>query len=108
MKFTDAIKGKKPTKNFRFMDQDIPCRKLSYGELAEMQAMAQKAMDESLPQAEKDRINAESLIFVIKSTVDDPDVGELTDADWKEIPFDDLNKLTQDILEYSGMGKTPR
>jgi hypothetical protein len=87
--------GKRISKNVKFMGEDIQISKLSISEVEDVQAKA-KAVDEK---------DSKSAFIVIKEIVRKSVEGasDLSDEDFQSFPLDDLAKLSNEIMEYSGM-----
>jgi len=94
---TEGIKGlvgRKMTKTVKFMSEDVKIAKLSVSEVMEIQA---KAKD-----LEGDEQNGfELLKKVIKLSVEKAD--ELSDEDFNNFPMDELSKLSNEIMKFSGI-----
>jgi hypothetical protein len=91
--FKDLI-GKKMSKDVKFMDSSVTIRKLSVTEVLNIQEAAKAA-------GEDETANFDLLKMVIKSAT----VGaeELSEADFDEFPLDDLSRLSEDIMKFSGI-----
>ena len=89
--------GKTSTKDVKFMDDSLQIRKLSIAAVMSIQ---------ELQKNNKDGETAESNIALLKLVVTKAVVGaeDLTDADFASFPLDDLSKLSNEILEFSGLG----
>ena len=96
-KMADGIKGlvgKKMTKEVQFMGEKILISKLSVAEVMEIQEAARK-IDEN---------NAEGLEVlrtVIRSSV--KDASDLSDEDFQTFPMDELSRLSNEIMKFSGI-----
>ena len=88
--------GKKITKKVKFMGEDVTISKLSLVEVMDIQAKAKE-----LEGNEKEGFNI--LRKVIRSSVEDAD--QLEDSDFDTFPMDELSKLSQEIMKFSGLGE---
>lgn len=87
--------GKKLSRTFKFMNEDIKINKLSVAEVLEIQAQAKEA--------EKDDSKGLTILrLVIRSAVDD--AAELSDEDFDTFPMEELSKLSNEIMKFSGLG----
>jgi len=91
-----ALVGKKMTKKLKFMGEDIEIAKLSVAEVMEIQEKA-KGMKEN----EAEGFNV--LKAVIRAAV--ADAADLSDTDFETFPMDELSKLSDEIMKFSGLGK---
>lgn len=95
----DTIKdlvGKKMSKKVRFMDKDVQISKLSVSEVMKIQEQAKSLSGND------DSMGLEVLQIVITSSVEG--ASELTAEDFKSFPMDELSKLSNEIMKYSGIG----
>jgi hypothetical protein len=91
-----ALVGQRMTKTVKFLNGDVKISKLTVSEVLEIQS---KAKD-----AEKDEnAGLELLKTVIRSAVDGG--GDLDDSDFDNFPMDELSKLSNEIMKYSGLGQ---
>jgi hypothetical protein len=95
--FKDLI-GKVISKKIKFLDSEIVIRKLSLEQTQEIQEQA-KNIGENEGNALK------MLMSVIVLSVEGAE--EMTEDEFRKFPIEDLNKLSEDILKYSGLGKAP-
>lgn len=91
-----SLIGKKMTKNVKFMGEDVKISKLSVAEVLEIQEKAKALTD-------NDAEGFNVLRSVIRSAVEGAD--DLTDEDFKGFPMDELSKLSNEIMKYSGLGQ---
>jgi len=87
--------GKKMSKTVKFMGEDIKISKLSVAEVLKIQEAA-KDLDTD------DSKGFEVLKTVIQSSVEGG--TELQDGDFENFPMDELSKLSNEIMKYSGIG----
>lgn len=88
--------GKKMSKNVKFMGEDVKISKLSVAEVLDIQEKAKSLSD-------NDAEGFNVLRSVIRSAVEGAD--ELTDDDFKGFPMDELSKLSNEIMKFSGLGQ---
>jgi hypothetical protein len=89
-----GLVGKRMEKKVRFMDADVKITKLSVAEVLEIQEKA-KTINE-------DTEGFAILKTVIRSAVEGAD--EITDEEFNKFPLDELSKLSDEIMKYSGIG----
>ena len=94
-----ALVGKKQTRKVKFMGTDVVIKKLTVAEVLDIQEMAK--VEEGKQQDEKDAF--ESLKYVIRLSCED--AHDLDDDDFNDLPLDELSKLSQEIMKYSGLGE---
>ena len=90
-----SLVGKPMTKKVKFMGEDVEIKKLSVGEVFEIQQLSKTVADD-------EKASLELLQFVISSSVKGAD--ELTTDDYNSFPVDELSKLSNAVMEYSGLG----
>lgn len=91
-----GLVGRKMTKNVKFMGEDVKISKLSVSEVMEIQERA-KAL-------EKDESEGFNILkTVIRASVDG--AKDLTDQDFDNFPLDELSKLSNEIMRFSGIGQ---
>lgn len=91
-----SMVGKRITKKVKFMNEDITISKLSVAEVMAIQASAKSV--------EKDETQGfEVLKTVIRSSAEDAD--KLSDGDFDGFPMDELSKLSNEIMKFSGIGQ---
>lgn len=91
-----GLVGRKMTKNVKFMGEDVKISKLSVSEVMEIQERA-KAL-------EKDESEGFNILkTVIRASVDG--AKDLTDQDFDNFPLDELSKLSNEIMKFSGIGQ---
>jgi len=91
-----ALVGKKMSKKVKFMNEEIEISKLSVAEVMDIQEKAK-----GLKEDDSEGFNV--LKSVIRAAV--LDAGELTDEDFSSFPMDELSKLSDEIMKFSGLGK---
>jgi hypothetical protein len=107
-----SLVGRRQSKNVKFMGEDIKITKLSTGQVQEVQdlskeiqkaaAAAAKAEAEAPGSSAQNDDNGLSILrFVVRTSVEGAD--SLTNDDFLEFPLGDLNKLVEDIMEWSGV-----
>jgi hypothetical protein len=87
--------GRKMTKTVKFMGEDVKISKLSVSEVMEIQQRA-KQVDKN----EEEGFNV--LKTVIRSSVEN--ARDLSDEDFNDFPLDELSKLSNEIMKFSGIG----
>lgn len=93
-----ALVGKRMTKKVKFLDSDVVIEKLSVAQVMEIQEKAK-----SITENADDESGLSLLKYVIRTAVEGGD--ELTDDDFKEFPMDELSKLSEAVMAFSGMGR---
>lgn len=91
-----SLIGRKMTKDVKFMGESVKISKLSVAEVIEIQNKA-KALEGN----EAEGFNV--LKTVIRSAVDG--ATELSDEDFDGFPLDELSKLSNEIMKFSGIGQ---
>lgn len=94
--FRDIV-GERITKTVKFMGKDLKISKLSVGEVEEVQKKVEEFKKSDAP----DEGGMELLKLVIRLSVEGG--ADITDDDFNVCPMDDMSKLSDDILAYSGM-----
>lgn len=89
-----GLVGKKMTKTVKFIGEDIKITKLSVAEVLEIQ---NKAKDST----EDHESGFELLKKVIKMSVEG--ASELTEEDFDNFPMDELSRLSNEIMKFSGI-----
>jgi hypothetical protein len=92
-----ALVGKKMTKDTKFLGSTITISKLSVSEVTLIQEQAKAA-----EAAQDDMAGLELLKTVIRSAVDGG--ADLTDEDFDGFPMDELSRISQEIMKFSGIG----
>ena len=85
---------KKMTKKVKFMGSDVEITKLSVEQVLEIQESAKKV--------DEDESGIELLRTVIRFSVTGAD--EIDDDQFTKLPLDELTKLSNAIMSYSGLG----
>jgi hypothetical protein len=89
-----GLVGRRVSKKFRFMDQDVKINKLTVSEVMQIQDMAKEA-----EKNENEGFNI--LKMVIRLSVED--ASDLSDGDFDTFPLDELTKLSSEIMKFSGI-----
>jgi hypothetical protein len=89
-----SLVGQKMTKNVKFMNKDLTIQKLTVAEVLNIQEKA-KAVDKD----ESEGFNV--LKTVIRSAVEGAE--ELSEEDFNSFPLDELSKLSNEIMKFSGI-----
>jgi len=87
--------GKRMSKTVKFMGEDVKIVKLSVAEVLEIQQQA-KAIETD------ETKGFDVLKTVIRKSVEN--ASELADEDFDGFPMDELNKLSNEIMKFSGIG----
>ena len=89
--------GKLITKKVPFMGDEVEVKKLTVGEILELQKVIAKV-------GESD--DAEKQIGLLRDIIKVAVIGadELTDADFQTFPIEELNKLSNSVMSLSGLG----
>lgn len=90
-----SLIGRKMTKTVKFMGEDLKISKLSVAEVLQIQEKAKSV-------AGNDSEGFEVLKTVIRSSVEN--AKDLADEDFDNFPLDELSKLSNDIMKFSGIG----
>ena len=91
-----SLVNKSLTKTTQFMGEDVEIKKLSVSQVLEIQRMGtdKKSGDEQIE-------GFNMIVAVIKMATQGAD--EATDEDFKTFPMDELTKLSNEIMEFSGI-----
>lgn len=109
MSFKTLLENKKVvTKSVDFAGEKVEIRKLSSGEVLEIQTLGRdisKATEgaDEVDVEDASRKGIVTLVKIIKMGAIGAD--EVSDDDFLNFPFDDVQKLSDAILEYSGVNK---
>jgi hypothetical protein len=95
MSFKDLV-GKRMSKTVKFMGEDVKINKLSVAEVLDIQAKAK-----SIGENEQEGLSV--LKTVISSAVEG--ASEIADEDFNKFPMDELSKLSNEIMKFSGIGQ---
>ena len=90
-----SLVGRRMSKEFSFMGEKVKVSKLSVAEVMEIQERAKDLKEDSAE-------GFEILKHVIRSAVED--AKDLTDEDFSTFPMDELSKLSNEIMKFSGLG----
>lgn len=96
MSIKDLIRNSASSKKISFMGGQLSIRKLTLGQVNEIREIAQSAKDE-----ENEAAGLEVLKFVVRTGAEGGE--ELTDEDFASMPMDELSKLSNEIMKFSGM-----
>jgi len=91
-----ALVGKRMTKTYKFLGADVKISKLTVAEVKAIQEAAQALKED-------ENAGLDILRLVIRSAVEGAE--HLTDDDFVGFPMDELSKLSNAIMEYSGIGQ---
>ena len=102
-----SLVGKRISKTVKFMGEDVTISKLAVEEVLDIQSKAKEA-DAKAKAAEAAGNPAEDSNFDILSTAVRYGVeggADLSDEDFQKFPLEELSKLTNDIMKFSGIGQ---
>jgi hypothetical protein len=91
--------GRKMTKPVDFMGDKVNINKLSVAQIQDLQSKAKEA---ETGNSSDDDSGLQVLCVVIRAGVEGG--ADLTDEDFKEMPMDELSKLSAAIMKFSGFG----
>lgn len=91
-----SLVNKSIVKTTPFMGDDVQIRKLSVAQVLEIQAAAA-----AKPADGQEAEGFKMIMMVIRMSVDG--AAEATDEDFKTFPMDELTKLSNEIMEFSGI-----
>ena len=91
-----GLVGKKVSKEVKFLGENIKISKLLVSEVIEIQNKAKQLKDEETE-------GLELMKTVIRAAVEGGE--DLTEEDFKNFPIDDLRKLAEEVMRYSGLGR---
>ena len=94
MSFKELV-SKRITKKIKFMGGDVEISKLSVAQVKEIQAAAKNINQETGDGG------LELMIQVIKASV--PEATDMDDSVFESIAFEELQSLSNAIMDYSGM-----
>ena len=89
-----GLVGRKMTKTIKFMGEDVTISKLNVANVIEIQEKAKKL-------EENDNEGFDLLKSIIRSAVDGAE--DLSDDDFEGFPLDELSKLSNEIMKFSGI-----
>jgi len=95
-----SVVGTKQTKEYKFMGTKLILTKLTVSQVLEIQELSKISEKEDL----KERDAFDSIKTVIRMSVQDSD--DMEDDDFNELPLDELIKLSQEIMRFSGIADT--
>lgn len=100
-----SLVGRRATKKFQFLGTDVEVNKLSINQVNEIQdkVASLPKIVEGESTSEASRAHLQLMISVIKLAVVGAD--EVTDEEFMNFPLSDLQKLSDDVLRHSGLGK---
>lgn len=96
-KMTNGIKGlvgKKMTKTFKFMGEDVKVSKLSVSDVLDIQVKAKEAES-------NEETGFDLLKKVIRMSVEG--AKDLSDEEFDSFPMDELSKLSSEVMKFSGI-----
>lgn len=90
--------GKTLSKKVKFLGEELTIKKLTVAQVLAIQEMTKNTED-------KDN-SMDILGFVVKGSVEGAE--DLTGEDIEQFPLEELSRLSNDILEFSGLGNGQR
>ena len=87
--------GKTMTKKVKFLGEEVTVKKLSVSQVMDIQERSKES-------ATNEKAGIELLQYVIGCAVDG--AADLTTEDFESFPVDELSKLSNEILSFSGLG----
>lgn len=102
MSFRDLV-GKKVAKKVKFMDSDIVITKLTGAQVTQIQEMAAENKKAEGVETNDTDANMEILLTVVRMSAEG--AADLTAEEFQEFPLDDISKLANEIMKYSGLGE---
>jgi hypothetical protein len=94
MSFENLI-GKKMTKSSKFMGEDVKISKLSVSQILEIQRAAKEAENDESK-------GFEILKTIIRASAEG--AKDIADESFEGFPMDELSKLSNEIMAFSGIG----
>lgn len=94
MSVIKSLVGKSVSKNVKFMGVDVSISKLSVSQVMEIQEKAKEGADQ-------DNSALAVLQLIVSQAVDG--ASELTTEDFMSFPMDELSKLSNEIMKFSGV-----
>jgi hypothetical protein len=89
-----SLVGKSVSKNVKFMGVEVTISKLSVAQVMEIQDKAKEGADQ-------DNSALAVLQLIVSQAVDG--ASELTTEDFMSFPMDELSKLSNEIMKFSGV-----
>lgn len=89
-----SLIGKKMTKSVKFLNTDVQISKLSVQEVINIQEKAKNISEDP-----ENGFNL--LVHVIRASVDG--ASEITDEEFKQFPMDELSRLSNEVMKFSGI-----
>jgi hypothetical protein len=88
--------GRRIEKMVKFMGEDLQIQKLTTGEMESVQEAAKANESDT-----DDQRAMKTLYAVIRAGV--PSAADMSEADFKTFPVEDLNKLAEEIMKLTGI-----
>lgn len=93
-----ALRGRKMTKPCNFLGEKVNIIKLATGQVKEIQELAKQL---EADEAEQEEGGLKLLTTVIKMGVEEGE--QLEESDFTAWPIDELRKLSEEIMKFSGL-----
>jgi len=90
------LANKRVSKKYKFMGEEVTIAKLSVAQVMEIQNKAKGLSEES-------EEGFDVLRTVIQLGVEE--ANDLSDEDFENFPMDELSRLSQEIMKFSGLGE---
>lgn len=84
------------TKKLKFCGDEVVIKKLTVGEVFAVQERVKAS------QSKGEESSFEVLFFILRTG--SPEFDAYSDEELKELPIDELNKLSNEIMAFSGLG----
>jgi len=101
MSFKSLI-NKRMTKKVKFMGEDVEISKLTVSEIKEIQALAKENESATEDDGSEFKLVATIIGFAVA------DAADLSEEDFNGFPVDELSKLSNEIMKFSGLGGDPK
>jgi hypothetical protein len=95
-----GLVGQRVTRDAKFMGTNVKISKLNLDEVMQIQRLAKEM------EANKDNASDDAGMDLLKMVIRQSAEGatDLSDEDFATFPMDELSKLADDIMKFSGMG----
>lgn len=87
-------------KKVKFLGEDVDIFKLTVGQVLEIQKLV-KISESKEDKSDEDGL--ETLMYVIRNGC--PEFKDYSNDDIQDLPMDELTKLSNEIMKYSGLAK---
>jgi hypothetical protein len=90
--------GKSMTKKVKFLNEEVTIKKLTVAQVLDIQELSKAATG--------DDSSMDILAFVVMNAVEGAET--LTNDELKQFPLEELSRLSNDILVFSGLGNVTK